>query len=99
MPKTVEGKFSSSELKIKKVKLFTQSSTKFYCISVFNVGGCLASCLTFRPFLTLNPEQLGCLLKKTCTPKKTSRVLTFFSSVFGLYLLVCFFQPTVNKVK
>ena len=99
MPKTVEGKFSSSELKIEKVKLFTQSLTKFYCISVFNVGGCLASCLTFRPFLTLNPEQLGCLLKKTFTPKKTSRVLTFFSSVFGLYLLVRFFQPAVNKVK
>ena len=37
------------------VNLFTQSSTKFYCVRVFNVGGCLASCLT------LGPQQLGCL--------------------------------------
>ena len=35
-----------------------------FCINVFNVAGCLASCLTFRPFLTLDSEQLGCLLKK-----------------------------------
>ena len=54
MPKIVEEKFSFSELKMEKVKLFTQSLTKFYCISVFNVGGCLASCLTFRPFLKLS---------------------------------------------
>ena len=46
MPKTDVEKFNFSELK------FTQSLTKFYCISIFNVGGCLASCLTFRPFLT-----------------------------------------------
>ena len=32
--------------------------------NVFNVGGCLASCLTFRSFLMLDPQQLGCLLKK-----------------------------------
>ena len=55
MPKIVEEKFSFSELKMEKVKLFTQTLTKFYCISVFNVGGCLASCLTFRPFLTFEP--------------------------------------------
>ena len=66
MPKTVVKKFSFSELKIEKVKLFTQCSAKKFCISVFNVGGCLASCLTFKPFLTLDPQQLGCLLKKTC---------------------------------
>ena len=30
-------------LKIKKVKCFTQSPTKMFCISVFNVGGCLVS--------------------------------------------------------
>ena len=54
MPKIVEEKFSFSELKMEKVKLFTQSLTKFYYISVFNVGGCLASCLTFRPFLKLS---------------------------------------------
>ena len=28
---------------------------KFFCINVFSVGGCLASCLTFRTFLTLDP--------------------------------------------
>ena len=102
MTKTVVEKFSFSELKIEKVTYFLLQKFEYnqsFCTSVFNVGGCLASCLTFRPFLTLNPEQLGSLLKKTCTPKKTSRVLTFFSSVFGLYLLVYFFQPTVNNVK
>ena len=52
MPKTVVDKFSFSELKIEKVKLFTQS---FICIDVFNVRGCLASCLSFRPFLALEP--------------------------------------------
>ena len=46
-------KFSFSELKIEKVKRFTQSNQNF-CINVFNVGGCLASCLTCRPFLTLD---------------------------------------------
>ena len=59
MPKTVVDKFSFSELeKIEKVKLFTQS---FICIDVFNVRGCLASCLSFRPFLALEPLQIGCL--------------------------------------
>ena len=48
-------KFSFSELKIEKVNLVTESSNKVSCISVFNVGGCLASCLTFRPFFTLDP--------------------------------------------
>ena len=42
-------KFSFSELKIEEVKILTQGLTKF------NVGGCLASCLTFRPFLTFDP--------------------------------------------
>ena len=55
MPKTVVEKFSFSELKIEKVKFFTQGPTKIFCISVLNVGVCLASCLTFRPFLTLDP--------------------------------------------
>ena len=48
-------KFSFSELKIEKVKLFTQSPTKIFYISIFNFGGCVASCLTFRPFLMLDP--------------------------------------------
>ena len=38
---------------------------KFFCICVFNGGGCLASCLTFRPFSTLDPWQHGCLKKIT----------------------------------
>ena len=34
---------------------------KFFRSSVFNVGGCLTSCLIFRAFLTLDPWQLRCL--------------------------------------
>ena len=55
VPKAVVEKFSFSELKIEKVKLFTQSSTKIFSISVFHVADCIASCLTFRSFLTLDP--------------------------------------------
>ena len=55
MPKIVVEKFSFSELKIERLKSLTDSSNKMFCSSVFNVGGCLASCLTFRPFLTLDP--------------------------------------------
>ena len=54
-PSTAVDKFSFSELKIEKVEFFTQSPTKIFCISVFNVGGCLEGCLTFRAFLTLDP--------------------------------------------
>ena len=54
-------KFGFGELEIEKVKLFTQNLTKFYRISAFNVGVYLASCLTFRPFQTLDPKQLCCL--------------------------------------
>ena len=54
VPKKVVEKFSFSELKIEKVKFFTQN-TKIVWINVFNVGGCLTSCLTFRPFLMLDP--------------------------------------------
>ena len=57
-------KFSFSKLKIEKVKFFTQNPTKVFCISVFNVEVCLANCLTFRPFLTLDPLQLGYLQKR-----------------------------------
>ena len=55
MPKTVEKKFSFSELKIDKAKIFTHRPTKIFCVSALNIGGCLASCLTFKPFLTLDP--------------------------------------------
>ena len=36
-------------------KFFTQNPTKIFCINVFDVGDCLASCLTFRPFSMLDP--------------------------------------------
>ena len=49
--KTVFQKFSFSELKIEKVKFFTKSPSKIFCIRIFKVGGCLASCLIFKPFL------------------------------------------------
>ena len=52
--KTVVEKLSFSEPKIEKVKFFTQGQNKVFYISVFNVGGCSASCLTFTPFLTLD---------------------------------------------
>ena len=54
MPKIVVEKFSFSELKIDKVKFFTQSPTKSFCIGIFNVWGCLASYLIFRPFLRMH---------------------------------------------
>ena len=59
MLKTVVEKFSFSELKTEKVKFFAQSSTKIVCSSVFSVGGCLANCVIFRPFLTLDPYNLS----------------------------------------
>ena len=59
MLKTVVEKFSFSELKTEKVKFFAQSSTKIVCSNVFSVGGCLASCVIFRPFLTLDPYNLS----------------------------------------
>ena len=55
MLKNVVETFSANELKIEKVKLFTQNPSKIFCINVFNVGDCLASCLDFRPFLLLDP--------------------------------------------
>ena len=60
-PKKIVEKFSLSELKIEEVKFSTQSSTKIFSISVFNVGSCLARRLTFRPCVILDLQQLGCL--------------------------------------
>ena len=60
LKKNVE-KFSFSELNIEIVKSFTQTPIKNFALAFFNVGGCLASCLIFRPFLTLDPWQLDCL--------------------------------------
>ena len=53
--KEVVENFSFNELKTEKVKFFIQSPTKIFCIKVFNIGGCLASCLTFRPFFIVRP--------------------------------------------
>ena len=50
--KKVVGKFCFNELKIEKVKFFTQSPTKIVCINIFNVGSGLKFCLTFRPSVT-----------------------------------------------
>ena len=55
VPKKVVEKFGFNELKIEKVKFLSQCPTKIFCIKVFIVGGCLAGCLTFRPFLVLDP--------------------------------------------
>ena len=55
MAKTIVEKLSFSELKIEKIKSFAQSPTKFFYISVLNVAGYLASCLTFTPFLMIGP--------------------------------------------
>ena len=41
--KIVVEKFSFRKLTIEKVKFFTQSPTKVFCISVFNVEGCLVA--------------------------------------------------------
>ena len=48
MPKTVVEKFNFSKLKIEKVKFFTESLAKIFCIGVFNVEGCIASCFIFN---------------------------------------------------
>ena len=55
MSKTVIEKFWLKELKTKKVKSFNQDLIKIACTKVFNVGGCLASCLIYIPFLMLDP--------------------------------------------
>ena len=44
-------------LKLIKINFFTQSPTKIFCINVFIVVGCLASCLTLRPF-SIPPENV-----------------------------------------
>ena len=63
-PKTFVTKFCFSEFKTEKVKFITQNPTKIACISVFNVGACLGSCLSFRPFYTLDLSNLVAYEKK-----------------------------------
>ena len=45
-----------NELNIEKVKFFTQSPTKIFALAFLNIGGCLAYCLIFRKFLTLDQK-------------------------------------------
>ena len=59
-------KLGFSELKIEKVKFFSQNPTQILCISVFNFGGCLSNFLTFRPLTT------WLLIKKTCKPTRVT---------------------------
>ena len=54
-PKYLSGNLASVNLKLKKLNYLLRVQPKFFCISIFNIGGCLASCLTFKPFLTLDP--------------------------------------------
>ena len=68
-------KLGFSELNTEKVNFFTQSPTKIFCISVFNVGGC------FRPIAT------WLLIKKT----GTSSVEVFSSVMLTRYLNAGYF--------
>ena len=53
------------DLKSKKLNLFTQSSTRFYCISVFNVGGCkLSKLLNFQIIFNVRPLSTWQRMKK-----------------------------------
>ena len=72
-------KFSFSGVKIEKVIFFTQGSTKIFCSSFFNAGGCSASCLTTRPFLTLTLSNLVAYKKR----KKRAIELSFCRSVLA----------------
>ena len=78
--KTVAEKFSFSELNIEKVKLFTYSSTKIFCISAFNNEVCLTSCLFLRSFLNIRTIATWMLIKK--------RVI----HTYGKYLRLTFFK-------
>ena len=57
VPKKDVEKFSFSEINIEKVKSFTQTPIKNFALAFSK----LASCLIFRPFLTLDPWQVDCL--------------------------------------
>ena len=59
VPKIVLKKFSYSELKIEKVKYFTQSSTKNFCSSVL-----LSKLLNFQTIFNVRPLETWLLIKK-----------------------------------
>ena len=85
MPKRVVEKFSFNGLKIESVRFFIQSPTKSFYISVFSVRGCLAGCLTFRPFLTLD-------LSNLVAYKKRVPLMIPPSSRFKAYLIYSLFR-------
>ena len=54
-PKYLWENLASVNLKLKKLNYLLRVQPKIFCISVFNIGGCLASCLTifnYRPLAT-----------------------------------------------
>ena len=55
------NQLASVNLKLKKLNYLLRAQPRFFVLAFFNVGNCLASCLTFRPFLTLDLQQLGSL--------------------------------------
>ena len=65
-----------------KVKFFTQSPTKTFCINVFKVGGYLASCVTFthQNFLH-NVFKVGGYLASCLTFRP---FLTFLTTIFDV---------------
>ena len=78
-------KFSFSELKIEKVTLFTQSPTKMFCISLFNFGECLASCLTLFWF------GVGNIAQKLKNEKKSepTALLLFINFSYAYFRRFC----------
>ena len=55
--KKVAKKFSFSKLKLKKENFLLWVQYQIFSINAFNVGGCLASCSTFRLFLKIKNNQ------------------------------------------
>ena len=74
VPKTVVEKFSFSRLEMEKVN-FLHSPCKIFCISVFNVGSCLASCLKVvsATFLLVC---FVCLKESICETRKNAFYFT-----------------------
>ena len=62
-PKLLWRNLATVNLKLKKLDFFSEFKKKF-CSSVFNVGGCLASCLTSRSYFNVRPLATWLLIKK-----------------------------------
>ena len=88
--KTVAKRFCFCELKIEKVKIFTQIPTNFALASL-NVGGCFANYLTFRPFLTFWHIKLNVYIlthfspvSHSYTPRKRQKIFGFLTFSGGI---------------